>query len=100
MRSTRPLTHRLNVCLGIFGFSYCMKTVLTQSNWGMQIIAQMQVNVFFLFSYDKHYHMLHIIVQKHYQNQYVTNGWCIYRFITYGDNVTDDVVIEMTNFDK
>lgn len=70
MRSTRPLTHLLNVCLGIFGFSYCMKTVFTQNNWGMQIIAQIQVKVFFLFSFYKHYHMLHIIFQMHCQNHY------------------------------
>lgn len=74
MRSTRPLTHLLNVCLGIFGFSYCMKTVFTQNNWGMQIIAQIQVNVFFLFSYDKHYQMLNIIFQMHYQNHGLVGG--------------------------
>lgn len=42
-----------------------MTTVFTQSHFdcGMQIIAQIQVKVFFLFSYDKHYLILHIFFQ-------------------------------------
>lgn len=51
--------------------SYCMTTVFTQSHsdYGMKIIAQIQV--FFLFSYDKHYLILHIFIFNHVEYQVV-----------------------------
>lgn len=70
MRRTRTLTCLLNVCMDSFG-SYCMTTVFTQSHsdYGMKIIAQIQV--FFLFSYDKHYLILHIFIFNHVEYQVV-----------------------------
>lgn len=52
MRSMRPLTHLLNVCMDSFcSYCYCMTTVFIQSHFdcGMEVIAQIQVKVFFCF---------------------------------------------------
>lgn len=64
MRSTRPLTRLLNVCMYSIWFLlllYDSFYPVIVCDCGMQIIAQIQV--IFFFSYDKHYLISHIFLQ-------------------------------------
>lgn len=85
MRSMRPLTHLLNVCTDtLSSYCYSMTTVFTQSYFvcGMQIIAQVQVKVSLLISYDKHYLIFAHLFPRVLQSLCLwSTRWCIYLYI-------------------